>query len=409
MATPIEHHDVVIIGAGASGICVSSVLSKAKIDHVILEKARPFQAWRNRWDSFTVVLPNWIINLPGQEYNGPNPKGFMTRNELIEYLEKYASAFGPPIRENVEVFSVAKDGSSGIFTISTSQGTFSAKKVVACTGTYQRKHRPPGQVDTAILQIDAEGGYHNPSQLPPGKVLVIGSGQSGCQVADELLDAGREVYLSCGKSTWAPRRVGDRDCVECLKDMLETPATAIPPQARGNGSAPVMSGKNGGCDLSVHTLRQKGVHLVGRFLGIEVGLVKFAPDVAANIQWGDTRLVENSKRMQVYAEKQGAVLPSVPMPPPYDGPVLESLSLDGFGAIVYACGYRNEYEKWILIPGILDEFKYPIQKDGESTVAPGLYFVGALFLRKMKSANLAGIGEDAGVIGASIIKALTTA
>jgi putative flavoprotein involved in K+ transport len=291
--------------------------------------------------------------------------------------------------------------------IQTSTGSFSARKVVVCLGPYNKHFRPPVEVVTDILQLHSEGGYKNPDKLPPGKVLVVGNGQSGSQIAEELCLAGRETYLSCGKASWCPRKIGGREAIECLKPMFEMPASSLPsPEARGNGSAPVMSGKNGGYDLSVYTLKAKGVHLVGRFLGISDGKARFAPDLAQSIAWGDNRLVENSKRLEQGFLSQGLVFPKIDFPPPMEVPVIESLDLTGFGSIIYACGYRPDYAKVVQIQGTMDHMGFPIQKEGESTVSPGLFFVGVLFLRKFKSPNLAGIGEDSAIVAASIINSL---
>ena len=199
-----ERIGTVIIGGGQAGLSVSRELAQAGVDHVVLERGRVGQSWRGRWDSFCLVTPNWSVQLPGHPYDGPDPDGFMPRDELVSYLERYATAIDAPVREGVEVSSV-RPQPDGDFALATSAGDIVASTVVLCTGAYQRPHRPAGAatLPADLVQIDA-GDYRNPAELPPGQVLVVGSGQSGCQIAEELHEAGREVFLACGRAGWAP-------------------------------------------------------------------------------------------------------------------------------------------------------------------------------------------------------------
>jgi putative flavoprotein involved in K+ transport len=183
--------DVVVIGAGPAGLAVSRELVRAGVVHIVLEKGRVAQTWRERWDSFCLVTPNWSAQFPGHRYDGQDPDGFMPRDEMVAFLERYATGFQAPVREDVEVTSL-KAGQEGRFRLETSAGEMTAETVVLCTGAYQRPHRPAGAatLPANLLQIDVED-YRNPAQLPPGPVLVVGSGQSGCQIAEELHQFGR--------------------------------------------------------------------------------------------------------------------------------------------------------------------------------------------------------------------------
>ena len=201
---------VIVVGAGQAGLATSRELTKAGVEHVVLERGRIGQTWRGRWDSFCLVTPNWSVQLPDGHYDGPDPDGFMPRDEIVSYLERYAA--GAPVRENVSVDSI--EALDGGFVLRTSAGELRAGSVVLATGAYQRPHRPAA-ADTLpvdLFQIDVDD-YRNEEALPPGRVLVVGSAQSGCQIAEELHEAGRDVVVACGRAAWAPRRFGGRDLV----------------------------------------------------------------------------------------------------------------------------------------------------------------------------------------------------
>jgi cation diffusion facilitator CzcD-associated flavoprotein CzcO len=197
------------VGAGQAGLAASRELTREGINHVVLERGRVGQTWRDRWDSFRLVTPNWSVRLPGHHYDGSDPDGFMARDEIVSYIERYARACGAPVRENVEVKTIERGTP---FILRTSSGDLDAETVVLATGAYQRPHRPAAAatLPSGLLQLDVDE-YRNEKALPPGRVLIIGSGQSGCQIAEELHEAGREVFLACGRAPWGPRRLGGRE------------------------------------------------------------------------------------------------------------------------------------------------------------------------------------------------------
>ena len=207
---------VVVIGAGQAGLAVSRDLVAAGVDHVVLERKKVGQAWRSRWDSFCLVTPNWTMSLPGFPYDGDDPEGFVLRDEIVRNLERFAHSFRAPVREGVEV-QLLESGADGRFRLKTSAGEIEAAIVVLATGAYQRPHRPAAAaaLPRTVLVIDAED-YTNPGALPPGRVLVVGSGQTGCQIAEDLHLASREVFLACGRAPWGPRRIEGRDIVTWL-------------------------------------------------------------------------------------------------------------------------------------------------------------------------------------------------
>ena len=196
MAASSSDPPVVVVGAGQAGLAVSRELRALGVDHVVLERARVGQTWRGRWDSFCLVTPNWTMSLPGAPYAGDDPEGFVPRDEIVRYLERYAS--GAPVREGVGVDSL-EPGSEGGFLLRTSAGDMRAESVVVCTGAYQRPHRPDvaAAFPQGVRVVDAEN-YMDPAALPPGKVLVVGSGQTGCQISEDLHESGRACSSPVG-------------------------------------------------------------------------------------------------------------------------------------------------------------------------------------------------------------------
>ena len=341
---------------------------------------------------------------PGHPYDQGDPDGFMLRDEVVDYLERYAGGLEAPVREGIEVTSL-KPRPAGDFLLETSARQIVAQTVVRRNGAYQRPHRPKGaaKLPRELLQIDVED-YRNPEELPPGPVLVVGSGQSGCQIAEELHQAGRGVFLACGRAGWAPRRIGDRDLFWWLLetgdlddsvDALESPAARLAGslQASGHGS---------GHDLHYRTLQEMGVTLLGHFLGADGRDARFAADLGESVAWGDQRYAKFMGRTRRLVAERGLPRPAIPEPEPFSADAPERLNLIGFGAVIFAGGFRPDYESWVRYPDAFDEFGFPIHVDGASMVAPGLFFVGVHFLRKRKSSLLIGVGEDAAIVARQI-------
>jgi len=406
----MESVDVLVVGGGSAGLSVSHELASLGIDHVVLERGRIGQTWRDRWDSFCLVTPNWSVRLPGGAYAGDDPDGFMPRDEIVAHLVRYAAASGAPVREGVAVRTI--DRAPGGFVARTSAGDLHAARVVLCTGAFQRAHRPTGSnsLPAGLLQIDIED-YRNAASLPPGPILVVGSGQSGCQLAEELREAGRDVVLSCGKAPWAPRRLGGRDLVWWLETsgFLDQPVAALPSPAARLGANPLATGHGGGHDLNLRTLRAMGVTLVGHFLGAAGHQARFAPDLADTVAWGDARYREIMGLLLRAADERGLPRPEIADPGPFDGAAPEGVSVDEFGAVVFAGGFRPDFRSWLPWADAFDELGFPIQFDGASTVVDGLFFVGIHFLRTRKSSTLFGVGEDAAIVARTIAERMAAA
>jgi putative flavoprotein involved in K+ transport len=411
MFQPSRHvyADVVIVGAGQAGLAVSRELSEAGVDHVVLERGRIGETWRGRWDSFCLVTPNWSVRLPGHPYDGDDPDGFMPRDEIVAYLERYAGGFEAPVREGVAVTSLRPSPDGG-FALRTSDGPLAARAVVLASGAYQRPHRPAAvaTLPADLPQVDLDG-YRSPAELPAGPVLVVGSGQSGCQIAEELHDAGREVFLACGKTPWIRRRIGDRDGVWWALEtgFMDRTLAMLPSPAGRLAANVVLTGRDGGRDLSLRTLQGKGITLLGHLVGAEGRVARFAPDLVDSAVWGDQRHDQFMGLVRKLVAERGLPMPEIVPPEPFIADSPERLDLSGFGAVVVAAGYRPDYGSWVHCPGAFDDLGFPIQEDGASTVVPGLHFIGVHFLRTAKSSVLAGVGEDAAVVARRI--AATTA
>jgi len=399
----MERADVLVVGGGSAGLSVSHELARGGIEHLVLERGRVGQAWRDRWDSFCLVTPNWSVRLPGGEYRGDDPDGFLPRDEIAAHLEGYARAFDAPVRSGVEVLSVVT--TPGGFTARTTAGDIAARAIVAGTGAFGRPHRPPeaASLPPRLAAIDL-GAYRNPTGLPPGRVLVIGSGQSGCQLAEELREAGRDVVLSCGRAPWVTRRVGDHDIFWWLIEsgfMGQTPSELPSPGARLL-SNPLTSGHGGGHDLHLRTLRAMGITLVGRFRGVDGEEALFAPDLAASVAWGDARHADLMAVIRRTAQRLGVPEPDDPEPDAFDPTAPERVPLADFGAVILTGGFRPDYRSWLPWGAAFDEMGFPLQADGASTVVDGLFFIGVHFMRTRASSILSGVGADAAVVARQV-------
>jgi putative flavoprotein involved in K+ transport len=395
---------VVVVGAGQAGLATSRELTRARVEHVVLERGRIGETWRGRWDSFCLVTPNWSVRLPGLGYDGDEPDGYMARDELVAYLERYAGAVRAPVREGIAVRAIDR-GASGALVLETSDGAMEADAVVLATGAYQRAHRPAAAaaLPPDLLQLDVED-YRNPGALPAGPILIVGSGQSGCQIAEELHQAGRDVFIACGRTPWASRRIGDRDLIWWALETgyLDAPVASLPdPRARLLGNI-LATGHDGGHDLHLRTLDAMGVTLLGHYLGADGRRARFAPDLAESVAWGDDRRRQFMTLVRTLVAERGLEEPDVAEAAPLACDAPEELDLAGFGAVIFATGFRPDYGTWVRFPEAFDDLGFPIHADGASTVVDGLFFVGVHFLRKRKSSLLLGVAEDAEIVARGV-------
>lgn len=395
--------DVVVVGAGQAGLAASACLTRHDIDHVVLEKCEIGASWRNqRWDSFCLVTPNWTVRLPGQEYDGPEPDGFMSGSAFVAFLENYAARFDVPIESPVEA-TRAKPNDRG-WSLETNTGTKQARALIVATSNYQTPLIPPftAALDTRIKSLSA-ANYRSAAQLPPGRVLVVGSAQSGGQIVDDLLIAGREVVLSVCRAGRVPRRYRGRDAIKWqdLIGFLDRPATALDDPRNRFGGEPHMTGRNGGHTISLQDFHNKGVRLIGRTAGVDGATISLDPDLRKNITAADQFSSSFCADVDAYIVNKGldampdegepghapvASLVSYPEPDRLD------LATEGITSVIWATGFRFDYT-WIDAD-VFDRFGYPITRRGE-TGAPGLHFLGLNYLHSRKSGIIYGVGEDA--------------
>ncbi len=388
--------DTIVVGAGQAGLATSYFLTKHDREHAVLERGRVGETWRTeRWDGFCLNTPNFAQRLPGFHYAGEDPGAFAPLPEVIAYLERYADSFGAPVREGVEVRRVSRKDDR--FVLETADGPIEAANVVVAAGAYQRPTPRPlaDAVPTDVFQLHTSE-YRRPDQLPVGAVLLVGSGQSGCQIAEELLAAGRTVYLSCGHCGWLPRRYRGRELVQWWLDtgfVDETPADLPSPAARLRCNSPV-SGNDGGHDCNPRWLSERGAILLGRVAGFGGNAVEIGGNLEESLAWGEEFSTGFKKRVDAYIAERGLDVPVEEDEPPKPVHSVSSLDVqrDGIATILWANGFRPDHA-WI--DGVrTDEQGWPLHTGGVSPV-PGLYFVGLHWMRKRKSSLFLGVGEDA--------------
>jgi putative flavoprotein involved in K+ transport len=402
-----EHVETVVVGGGQAGLAVSYHLSRQGRPHTILEQAsQPAEAWRNhRWDSFTLVTPNWTVRMPGAEYQGDEPDGFMSREEVVAYLEDYIERFRLPIQYGVRVSSVEANGAG--YLVHTGEATLEVTNAVIATGLFQQPKIPPfsANLPEEVQQLHSSQ-YRNPAALPAGAVLVVGSAQSGGQIAEELYQSGRKVYICVSSAGWGPRRYRGQDIVRWMDRAGFNAVTVdkLPsPKMRFAASA-LVSGKDGGHTLNVHQFARDGVTLLGRIQDAQGSRIMLAPDLKENLAKSDKFMADLLKRIDDYIEKSGLDVPPADLPKVrngYDAEVITGLDLQSAGitSVIWATGYKFDFSL-VRLP-ILDGDGYPIQKRG-ITDYPGLYFVGLPWLHTAKSGLLFGVGNDAAAIVADI-------
>jgi putative flavoprotein involved in K+ transport len=395
-----DHYPAIIIGGGQAGLSISHCLKERGIDHLIFEKERLGESWRTkRWDSFCLVTPNWQCQLPGFHYSGNDPDGFMKKDEIVAYIEAYAQSFQPPLREGVNVSRLAQD-EAGRFVISTSIGDYLADQVVVATGGYQVPSVPriAERLRGTVGQM-LSSDYKNPESIGPGEVLVVGSGQSGCQIAEDLHLAGRRVHLCVGGAPRTARRYRGKDVVAWLNEMgyYDKPIHEHPLKERVRAKANhYVTGRDGGRDIDLRKLATEGMKLYGRLKDIDGTLLKFAEDLKQNLDQADAVAESIKNTIDKFIESAGIEAPTEERYRPAWEPSAEVLELDclaaGIRTVIWSVGYRTDYS-WIEIP-IFDGKGYPSHQRGVTTV-PGLYFLGLPWQYTWGSGRFSGVARDA--------------
>jgi putative flavoprotein involved in K+ transport len=302
----VEQVETVIIGGGHAGLTMSYYLSQLGREHLILERGRVAERWSSeRWDSFCFQFPNWTIEAPGYKYQCDSPENFAPGHEIVRFIQDYALFIKAPTRCGVAVTSMERTADSGRYLVTTNNGTIEAANVVIATGPYQRAAIPTmsSKVPKNIFQVHSSA-YRNPNQLPPGAVLVVGSGASGCQIADDLLQTGRQVYLSVGHPNRVPRRYRGKDFAywgATLKRAEQIVGT-VPLNLR-KGAEVLLTGVNGGYDVDLRFMAARGIVLLSHSQGIQDGDLILDDDLERHLAKGDESFESFKKSVDDYVTK----------------------------------------------------------------------------------------------------------
>lgn len=392
--------EVAVIGGGQAGLSASWHLTQRGIGHVVLERDRIAHDWADRrWDAFTLVTPNWQCVLPGFPYDGDDPDGFMTRDEVLAWIRRYAATFDAPVIEGVLVTRL-REAHAGGFEVVTDQGTLLADQVVIATGGYHRPVMPAAaaHVSPSVVQIHS-ADYRSPDALPAGGVLVVGSGQSGAQIAEDLLLAGRHVHLALGSAPRCARSYRGRDCIAWLSDMG---VYDIPVQAQVGGLTKrestnhYMTGRGGGRDIDLRAFARDGMRLYGRLTTAEGTAVTFTPTAGVSLDHADSVMESIKDDIDRYIDRHGIDAPTEPRYTPVWRPESEVTGLDlhdaGITSIIWSAGFRSDYA-WVQV-GVFDGAGHPTHQRG-ATSTPGLHFLGLPWLNTWGSGRFEAIARDA--------------
>jgi putative flavoprotein involved in K+ transport len=402
---PASIHTVVI-GAGHAGLIMSRLLRHAGREHVVIERRASLGGgWQDRWDAFQLVTPNFLTDLPDFPYDAGDPDGFMSRDEIAGRTARYAGVVDAPVVLETDVQRVtARDEGTPGFTVETSRGSIQARDLVGATGAFHRPRIPENGLDPGITQVHAHH-YRNPDALPPGGVLVVGSGQTGMQLAEELHEAGRAVTLSVGHCGRVPRRYRDRDYFWWVRQLVhhgEAHGTPLPtveqfadPRMRF-ACNPHLSGHGGGHDTNLRRFAADGIRLVGRFDAADGSVARFRPDLEENLAFADALFDQRFRPLfDAYADAADLDLPPDDRQPfAFSVPEVTELDLanEGISTVLWTTGYAPDYD-WLDIP-IGRQFGVPVHDRGVTEIA-GLTLIGLLWQRDNASANLAGVARDA--------------
>ncbi len=395
-----NHYPVIIIGGGQSGLSMSYCLKQKGIEHIIFEKHKIAHSWRSkRWDSFCLVTPNWQCQLPGYGYGGRDPQGFMQKDEIVRYIEDYAAFFAPPLKEGITVLRICKNHQA-IFEVSTDFGEYTADQVVVAAGCYHTPRIPKlaERLPDRLLQIHSSA-YKNPESLPDRAVLIVGTGQSGCQIAEDLHLAGKQVHLCVGGAPRSPRQYRGKDVVEWLDQMgyydLSIDEHPQKEKARRNTNHYV-TGRDGGREIDLRQFALEGMQLHGRLKNIRDGKLEFQDDLKQNLDGADAVAENMKKAIDAFIAKNQIAAPTEPPYEPKWQPQEFQPELNyeqaNIGTVIWSTGYESDFS-WIEVP-VFDGKGYPGHDRGVTGVT-GLYFLGLPWLYTWGSARFSGIARDA--------------
>lgn len=410
--------DVIVIGAGHAGLSISYYLKKLQLKHIVFEKGRIGDTWRSqRWDSFKMNTPNKVNLLPGQNNGFSDAEGFCSAQELVFRYEEYVRTFHLPVFENCEVVSVERVSGSNEFSVSVYEnGIFNyyrCKNVVVASGAQNKINIPSfsRNISPEIFQSNA-GVYRNVSSLPAGAVLIVGSAQSGMQIAEDLISHGKKLFLSTSQVPRVPRRYRGKDIVDWFiltgffdlqkKDVTDPRILMLKqPQVSNTGLR--------GHTISLQALAREGAVILGKTENADADSVYLQPNAAKHVKFADEFSMKTKEMIDDYILKSLLTAPA-PEEDPDDCPdetascasdVL-SLSLAGnnITSVIWATGFTSDFS-YLKLP-VFDDHGTLIHNEGISDIE-GLYFLGIPWLRKRKSGIIPGIGEDAEFIAGRLL------
>jgi putative flavoprotein involved in K+ transport len=396
-----------VIGGGQAGLAMSRCLSDLRIDHVVLERGQVAERWqRERWDSLRLLTPNWMTRLPGFQYDGSDPDGFMTTHEVAGFFARYARSFAAPVEPDTAVEVLESDASSDAYRVTTTRGVWRARTIVLATGYSDRPFVPSiaNHLDEGVLQV-VPSEYRSPAALPLGGVLVVGASATGIQLADEIHATGRQVVLSTGQHLRVPRRYRGRDIMWWLDRagiLDETEESVYDVEMSRQAPSFQLVGRPDHATLNLDRLRRAGVRVVGRLSSIDGHRLRFDDDLVKTTVAADVKLASLLSRLDRVADTTGLdglvdePEPFEPLWPAFvDAPTELHLKAAGISTVIWATGYRRDYS-WLRLP-LLDP-RGELLHHGGVTRWAGVYALGLPFQRTRKSTFIDGVGADARVL-----------
>lgn len=402
MSTPNTHYSVIIVGGGQAGLSMSHCLRQRAIDHLVIEKRSLVHTWRTqRWDSFCLVTPNWQCNLPGWPYTGSDPHGFMVKDELNDWLSGFVEQVQAPALEGVSVEKLSRVGEAAQrFAVETSAGRFIAGQVVVASGGYHKPVVPrmAERLPSSVVQYHS-AQYRNPAQLPEGAVLVVGCGQSGAQIAEDLHLAGRKVFLATGNAPRCARFYRGKDVVDWLADMnyYDMPVTEHPLRegVRDNTNHYV-TGRDGGRDIDLRRFALEGMELYGLLTGLDGDLLEFQPNLREHLDHADQVFNSINTSIDKFIAAHGIDAPPgapyVPVWEPAEERTSLSLRASGITSVLWCIGFLPDFA-WVDAP-VFNGRGEPVHLRGVTQQA-GLYFLGLPWLHTWGSGRFSGVARDA--------------
>ncbi len=392
------HYSAVVVGGGQAGLSASHYLKKHGIDHVVFERKTVAHKWKSeRWDAFCLVTPNWQCQLPDHPYDGPDPHGFMVKEEIVAYVDRFVKKVDAPVFEGTSVTSIEKTGD--ILTIVSTAGTVTADSVVLATSLYSRPFIPRAaeRLSDHITQIHT-ADYRNPAQLPPGGVIVVGSGQSGCQIAEDLHLAGRKVHMVTGNAPRCARFYRGRDVVDWLADIGQYDITIAHDgmSKKKHDTNHYLTGRDGGRDIDLRKFALEGMALYGRMTGVVAGKMLFEPNLKRNLDGADRVYNGINALIDRHIAEKGIDAPEgepyVPLWEPESETTELDLQAEGITGVIWATGFTPDWS-YVGLP-IFDGTGYPVQQRGITGV-DGVYVLGLPWLWTWGSGRFLAVGKDA--------------